>query len=198
MSAEEVGREQAIVVVFDVNGQTREQAATRLVDAIDLSTAGGGNPAVRQALTEAGVVSWWLAEADVKHVDGNDNADMHLELDDYDKYRGSKFSSARDEVLHAMTMVGWGTESSGDVMAPTGHFSRVSNELEEMDELMGVFDDEAREAGLRHTHQLIGHFLVAEDNDGRVLVQKYDNAVMLERVYNQLERRYADWLDQDD
>ena len=63
--------EQQIVVVFDVNADTREQAADAVADTIGMNST-------ITPIGWSGIDSWWFAERDIKHIDGNDNDAMVL------------------------------------------------------------------------------------------------------------------------
>ena len=67
--------EHLVVVVFDVEADTREAAHRQFCQAMDFRE-GSHDPlvfsVVKYVLNQAGVESWWFPEADVKHIDGND------------------------------------------------------------------------------------------------------------------------------
>lgn len=75
---------QQIVVVFDIEGETREHAAKALVGGLAASDVLGFYRVEGHELHVA-VESWWLAEGDLKHIDRNDNPAMRLvHVDDAD------------------------------------------------------------------------------------------------------------------
>lgn len=75
--------EQEIVVVFDVSSWSREDAATLVHDFLrDHSPVGARVFADDATEPTATVESWWFPEADLKHIDRNDNAAMSLVRDD--------------------------------------------------------------------------------------------------------------------
>lgn len=112
------------------------------------------------------------------------------------EYFATKYGSPRNEVLGAMLEGGWGNESSGDVEAPTGHFCRISNSTQELQEVSEVFSDILGEMGRYgiKPSDLLGHFLLITDSNGFVNVNQYDTAEELTHEYNILDEAYSVWL----
>lgn len=105
------------------------------------------------------------------------------------------FDSARDELLHAMSLEGWANASSGDVECPTGFFARISNDSREIPEIRDAFPTES--AGISNA-DIRGHFLCVENSQGFWYVTRYDNARALVQAYNALEAEYSEWLGDDE
>lgn len=103
-----------------------------------------------------------------------------------------KFSSARDEMLWTMTFEGWANESGGTVESPVGYFARVSNSAEEIREIQDAFSDSLPE-DFTDWNSIIGHFLLREDSNGFVYVDKYPTEAALIERYRQLESNFAEW-----
>lgn len=73
-------QEHQVVVVFDVTADDRDSAARA---AVGLLNGTRGRHVLQDVpLAETVVESWWFPEADLKQIDGNHNAAMHLEPDD--------------------------------------------------------------------------------------------------------------------
>ena len=114
-----------------------------------------------------------------------------------------KYSSARDSILDYLTSVGWGNDSFGDVEAPTGYVSRISNDWEEVKPENGEFTSimgDWFEANPEVTdspelrRELVGHFIVNEDSNGFVYVVQFDTEQAMHVRYNALEREYDEWF----
>jgi hypothetical protein len=101
--------------------------------------------------------------------------------------------TALEAVLQAMVTGGWANESDGDVSAPTGHFARVSNTIDEMSEVWQAFNEEMSAYGMDDSSVLIGHYLVVEDSQGNVTVTAYDNPIALTRDFQALQDEFAEW-----
>lgn len=103
--------------------------------------------------------------------------------------------TALEAVLQAMVTGGWANEKDGEVEAPTGHFARVSNSEAELSEVVEAFEDVITAYDMDDTKELIGHFLVREDDAGFVHVTEYDDEVSLTRDFQQLQDDYSLWAD---
>lgn len=69
----EDGRERGVIVVFDVTSRSHHEGARGVAEVLSRYEVAG------TAIDHNTVIeSWWFPEAGVKHVDGNDNADMTL------------------------------------------------------------------------------------------------------------------------
>lgn len=104
----------------------------------------------------------------------------------------SKFDSARDELLYAMTLDGWANESSGNVECPTGYFARISNDPQDVPSIRDAFPNETK--GMSNA-VMVGHYLLRENDQGFVYVSEFSNSVELIRAYRVLESEYSEWLD---
>lgn len=76
--------EHQVVVVFDITATSQEVATAGLVRALSCADVRASlyGVAHTQSGGNASVESWWLPEAQLKHLDGNDNGAFHLEPDD--------------------------------------------------------------------------------------------------------------------
>lgn len=72
--------EHQVVVVFDVTATDRLSAARAVVGVINGTRGRFTMP--DRLIADSIVESWWFPEAELKQVDRNDNAAMHLEHDD--------------------------------------------------------------------------------------------------------------------
>lgn len=72
--------EHNVVVVFDVTAPTRQIAYERFAAAFQFTELEKSphRKVLRDLMSAAGVESWWFAEPDVKHIDGNDNGGFLL------------------------------------------------------------------------------------------------------------------------
>jgi len=101
-----------------------------------------------------------------------------------------KYASPRDEALHIMCRDGWANASSGHVESPTGYFSRVSNSVDEMAEIMSAFEE------FDYDHiNVVGNFFVVENAQGAVAVSEFETAEDLHAVYEALEQLYQRWVE---
>lgn len=119
----------------------------------------------------------------------------------------SKYSSARDSILHYLCTVEWSNASFGDVAAPTGYVWRISNNWEEVKpinmEFTSVLEDwftdnsEVTDSPeLRK--ELVGHFLVIEDSNGFVHVLEFPSERDLKRDFAIREAQFEDWSKDED
>lgn len=116
-----------------------------------------------------------------------------------------KYDSKRDEALHRLSLEGWANKSSGDVEAPSGFYARISVDASELEALHDVLSSDF-EVGDLDLNDLIGHFLVIEDNQGFVTVEQYtdaptsgglsgwDASTLLLSAYAERDRQYSAWL----
>lgn len=119
----------------------------------------------------------------------------------------SKFDRARDSILHFLCVSEWSNGSFGDVEAPTGYVWRISNGWEEVKpealDFTSVLEDwfdankEVTDSpALRK--ELVGHFLVTEDSNGFVTVEKFPSKVSLVSEYVYLENRFNTWNNEEE
>jgi len=117
----------------------------------------------------------------------------------------SKFSSARDDILHFLCLSDWAEESDGNSEAPTGYFWRISNKAEDvqqentefssiMDEWLDYNPEVIDSAELRA--ELVGHFIVTAVDSGMVYVAKYSSEKELLEGYQILEEEFFKWDEQ--
>ena len=84
-----------------------------------------------------------------------------------------RYGSPRDEALHAMAEAGWANESSGEEGSNTGPFWRISNSIEELDELQRAFGDQWQAIGVE-PQQVVGHFLLGHAGQEAIVMQFED------------------------
>lgn len=105
--------------------------------------------------------------------------------------------TALEAVLQAMVTEGWANESDGMVDSPTGHFARISNSETEVLGWPGgistVFAEVIATYEMDDERELIGHFLVQENDQGFVTVTSFTNPVDLTRAYEELQNAFALW-----
>ena len=73
--------EHQVAVVFDVRACSRDEAAAAVCDALAMYPGSRFQELLQIGTRDGGageVEAWWLPEADVKHVDGNDRDAYHL------------------------------------------------------------------------------------------------------------------------
>lgn len=105
-----------------------------------------------------------------------------------------QYDTPRDEVLHLMCKNGWANESSGDTdNSPYGWFARISNTERELPELVAAFEQEIDEAGIGDINQLLGNFLLVE-NDGSLKIAEYFTEEEVKADYQRIADAYASWL----
>lgn len=107
-----------------------------------------------------------------------------------------KFDSVRDEILSMMANESWANASSGDVESPSGWFARISNDVADIVSIIDAFAKEAFEIDPNFDmSELVGHFLIVENDQGFVFVTEYPNELAVINAYNNLELMYAEWND---
>jgi hypothetical protein len=112
-----------------------------------------------------------------------------------------KYSSDRDNILHYMATSDWANDSFGDVEAPTGYVWRMSNDLQDVQlantELTSLIEDQLEaydiEDGPQFRNSLVGHFLITENDQGAVSVQKFDTESELFALFVELRHEYSKW-----
>ena len=105
----------------------------------------------------------------------------------------TRFLCPRDAILYDLALNGWAQASSGDVGAPSGHFSRISNSTVELDDVIGALDIPFELYGVADPNELVGHFLVGENNLGFVDVEEFETEEQLDYAYSILEDIYIAW-----
>lgn len=109
--------------------------------------------------------------------------------------RMGKFDSDRDEILWTMTLEGWANESDGNVECPTGYFCLVTNEPAEIPEIAQAFSDVIPEDF--DTAELVGNFIVTEDDRGFVSVIEYPGPDSARKAYDMMSAEYSRWAGDD-
>jgi hypothetical protein len=97
-----------------------------------------------------------------------------------------KFDSDDHEYLYRCTLDGV-CESSGESEAPTGWFAAVSIPP-------GEALDKEHSSDLDLTEPPVGHFLLIEDSQGFVYVEKYDTDAALGEAFARRDAEYSRWL----
>lgn len=105
-----------------------------------------------------------------------------------------KFDSVRDEILSAMANEGWANETDGNVESITGWFARISNDE---DEIIAIIDGFAREAFAIDPNfdmtELLGYFLLEENEMGFVYVTEFNSERELIDRYVELSELHSQW-----
>jgi hypothetical protein len=105
----------------------------------------------------------------------------------------TKFDCARDEILSLMVNDGWG-ENDGNVESITGFFSRISNDEDDLLQLIDSFGKEMFEIDPNFDiTELFGHFLLEENEMGFVYVTTYPTRRELDFRFNELQTLYVSW-----
>lgn len=103
-----------------------------------------------------------------------------------------KFNSDRDELFYAMTLEGWANESSGSVECPTGYFARITNNRPDIEGIRDAFPSESESVS---DDDIIGHYLLQENDQGFVSVYQYASEAELLNAYRVLDETYSEWLE---
>lgn len=107
--------------------------------------------------------------------------------------RTEKFLSPRDELLYQMAANGWCNESSGSTQAPCGRFARVGNEMDDVLMISDAFGEDMDRLGLAVT-DIIGHYLVIEDELAFVDVEQFETAIDLVHAYQKRDSEFKYWM----
>lgn len=102
-----------------------------------------------------------------------------------------RYESARDQALHRMTEIGWSNRTDGRLEAPTGIFSVVCNSPAELREVMGALEGEDLPAF--NDFDLLGNWMVVENQEGYVRTALYSDQVELVRVFKLMQQQFAEW-----
>lgn len=105
-----------------------------------------------------------------------------------------KFACTRDRVLYQLSLNGWGIAGSGDLDGPYGWFSYTSNSEAELPALEEALGESFAAAGLEDPTELVGSFLMLEDNLGFVDVGRYDSEEAVKADYERLEALHQQWV----
>lgn len=118
-----------------------------------------------------------------------------------------KYSSARDSLLHFMCINGWQNDSDGNVEAPTGYFYELVNGPADVNprntEVSSLFEEwfnqnpEVTDSEELRS-ELIGLFIVTEDNQGFVTVEEFDDPQGLAQRWLSLQEALNEWEREDE
>ena len=108
----------------------------------------------------------------------------------YESLSKGKFDSPRDEVLHEMSLEGWSNCSDGNTDAHTGYFSAITITEAELAEITQAFETEIGYAGLVDPSELVGHWLLIDDQNGYVHVRDYETHERLMYDFKRLQEQY--------
>jgi hypothetical protein len=130
---------------------------------------------------------------------------------DYGFISLGKYSSARDSLLHFLCMSDWSNASFGDVEAPTGYVWRITNTENDVFgcfnqkniEFESIIEDWFKENSevtdcTEFRNELVGHFLVVEDNDGFISVHEYASEELVIQAFDSIEEIFNEWNEQED
>jgi hypothetical protein len=99
--------------------------------------------------------------------------------------------TALEALFQAMASTSWANEYSGDVEAPTGHFAKIVNSSsKDARAALAEFSDVTSAYGALIPEDITGFFLVREDSQGFVYVDRYDSETKLDKAYRELETEY--------
>lgn len=103
----------------------------------------------------------------------------------------TKYDSPRDELLHKLTLEGWSEHETGDVEAPSGFVSRLNIKA---DDLGSAYLQKTENIEGIKREDLLGNWILTENSDGFVHVQKYDTPEAAIAVIEVAEDTYSEWL----
>jgi len=113
-----------------------------------------------------------------------------------------KFDSARDSILSYLCLADWAEESDGNTEAPTGYFSRISNEAAdvsmentEFNSIMAEwldFNPEVTDSPELRS-ELVGHFIVQSMDSGFVYVGTYTTEEAMLTVFAEMQEEFSAW-----
>lgn len=110
-----------------------------------------------------------------------------------------KYNSERDKILDWMSTGGWANRSDGDVSNYGLHFAIISNDETDRDGVEDAFGEDmaACEPPVMF-EDLIGTFMVFEDEDGFVSVVQYKDDAEGKADFKQHQKHYSEWLSEED
>ncbi|AEK10197.1 hypothetical protein FDI14_gp118 [Mycobacterium phage SirDuracell] len=103
--------------------------------------------------------------------------------------------TAIEALFQAMCGDGWFTASNGDVESTTGFFSYVTNTPAELGDIRREFSEVIEAYGNPADEEIIGSFVVLEDNLGFIHIERYASDEEARARYSNLEYRYERWLE---
>jgi hypothetical protein len=127
-------------------------------------------------------------------------------MEDHGYHPLSKFSSARDDILHFLCISDWAEESDGNSEAPTGYFWRISNTDADVHQSNGEFSSvfaEWLEMNPEVTDspelrsELVGHFIVQAMDSGFVYVGDYSTEEAMLEDFAEMQEEFGKWDEQD-
>lgn len=96
-----------------------------------------------------------------------------------------------DNTFKTIIGAGWANQSDGDVDAPTGYFSRISIEDNELAELVAACD-----LGTDDLPSLEpGHYVTLETTVGIIMVFQVRDEASAQVVYGRMVDHYTKWLE---
>ncbi len=114
-----------------------------------------------------------------------------------------KYDSYRDSALHYLCASDWANESFGDVSTYGVYVWRISNDPADVQvintEITSVLEEwfeanpEISETDQSFRDQLVGHFMVSENNQGQVTVRQYQLESELIQHFNNMQEHYSTW-----
>jgi hypothetical protein len=110
--------------------------------------------------------------------------------------KGILMKTSLEALFQAMASSSWANEYSGDVEALTGHFAKIVNSSsKDARGVLAEFQDVTSAYGALIPEEIIGFFLVREDSQGFVYVDRYDSETELDTAYRTLETEYLSWAE---
>jgi hypothetical protein len=103
--------------------------------------------------------------------------------------------TALEALFQAMIYDYWFTKSSGDVESPTGYFAYVTNTDREILSILDAFTEVTDVYGVPNTEDMIGSFVVVEDSQGGIHINRYDSDDQAHAAFMRLEADFLDWED---
>jgi hypothetical protein len=127
-------------------------------------------------------------------------------MSDHGYHPLSKYSSARDDILHYLCTSDWANDSFGNVGDYGSYVWKISNDPADVSidntEFSSIFEEWRQQCpevidSPELRSELVGHFIVTTVDSGFVYVSAYDTVEALEVAYSSAEEAYAEWSDEE-
>ena len=108
-----------------------------------------------------------------------------------------KFPNDTVEALHRWSLNGF-CDNSGNVEAPTGWYCRIDVDAGVLRQINDETVANLVDNPLQYDpDELLGYWMLYEDNQGFVDAERFPNAPQRDRVWDRLERQYGTWDNND-
>jgi hypothetical protein len=115
-----------------------------------------------------------------------------------------KFSSARDSLLHFLCISNWNTGEFGNVSDYGIYVWRIDNGPQDVALVNGEFTHVIEDWFIENPEvtdseelrsELVGHFIIVENDQGFVNVVNFENETDLNKIYGEMLDQYCAWDD---